>query len=146
MAPQPWLVVLLVLALPWLSGEIRQATLDWFGLHATLALACGLGAVALKAIQPGMARRTGVIVLLLVCLTMAMVWQYVDRPPQAPFNWPDAIVGALGFVALPGVTAAIYATLQGGASSTFVQVTSLAIVAAPVSTALTLVVATLILR
>jgi len=131
--PRLWLGVLLVLALSWLSREARQAALDYVGLQVALALACGEGAVLLRKTRAGLARGTGVIVLLLVCLAIGTVWLYLDRSPREPFSWPDAIGGTLTFLVVPGIAAVLYGNRQLGAGWTFIQVTTLALVAAPVS-------------
>ncbi len=144
LARRPWLLILLLLAFSWLEGEMRRLTLERFGLHVALALAFGIGAVLLTKMPAGLARWTGLIVVLFVGAVIGIIWQYLHRPPLAPFGWSDAIGGAVSFLIVPAIIAAIYGNQQLGAGWTFIQVSSLAIVAAPVSTLVSFILATLI--
>jgi len=141
-ATRLWLAVLTLLALSWLDGEMRRMTLELFGLHAALALACGIGAVLLTRLRPGPARWVGVILVLLLALLIGVVWEYLYLKPR--LGWPDAIGGAASFLIVPGALAAFYGNRGLRAGWTFVQVASLAIAAAPVSTIMSFYLAVMI--
>jgi hypothetical protein len=142
-ATRLWLVALTLLALFWLEGEMRRMTLETaFGLHAVLALACGIGAVLLTRLRPGPARWVGAVLVLLVALLIGVVWEYLYLRPR--LGWPDAIGGAASFLIVPGAIAAFYGNRGLRAGWTFVQVASLVIAAAPVSTTVSFFLAVMI--
>jgi hypothetical protein len=140
MPPRMWIGALLLLGLTWLPPSLREAALGRPGLHAVLAIVCGLGAVALRMLATGPTRRTGVALLVVLSWAVAVTWEYLGRDAPGFFKWPSAIAASLVLVGLPVLTAAIVANVESGATRRFAQVTSLAMAAAPVSTAAALVV------
>ena len=141
-----WSGAAAVLALTWLLPEIREAVVERLGLHATVAIVCGVSAVALTFLQAGLMRRTGILLLLLLCWIIALGWLYVNRLHPERFSWLGGITVGLGAAILPVAIAAFYANRQSGSLWTFVQVTSLALLAAPLSSIAGVLLVALIFR
>jgi hypothetical protein len=128
-----WSGAAAVLALTWLVPGLRQAVVAQFGLYAAVAIVCGMGAVALRHAQPGLMRQGAIVLLLVLSGMVAVGWKYANRAHPQQFSWPAAIVVGLGGVLLPILIAALYANEKSGAGWIFARVTSLSLLAAPLS-------------
>ncbi|HWL39491.1 MAG TPA: hypothetical protein VNO75_04570 [Gemmatimonadaceae bacterium] len=128
-----WGLVAAMLGLSWLLPDMRQSVVSSFGLYATIAFACGMSGVVLTFVQAGVARKGAVVLVSLLIWAIAVGWLYLNDTPPGRFEWFGGIVFGFGIVLVPVVISAFFANLRSGPAWTFAQVTSLALLAAPLS-------------
>jgi hypothetical protein len=144
-----WLVTVLVLSVLWFHPALRVVVVNALGLHTTIAVVSGLGALGIRQLQhSGVARSAAAVVLLAGCWAVAVVWQYLNRDRAPSVDWPLIVVGGLGVVLVPVAVAFFYGTRRGaesaGIATMLGQVLSLAFAAAPLSTIVALIVVSVV--
>ncbi len=136
-----WLVTVSVLGLVWLQPTLRQAVIHRLGLHLALGAACGVGLVAAMAVRPGTRRyATGLLVLLLCWGTATIVQYFLSAQPNEA-NVGRSLMISLALSVIPTGVAMIVGLGQPGGRWAVLQVVSIVLAAAPLSTALGLLVA-----
>jgi len=141
-----WIGLATALGLTWLMVPyVLPSVGAEFGLHVTIAIACGMSGVVLGRMRSGLVRKGAVVLVLLLSLVIAVGWLYLTNIRPGDFDWFRGIVFGFGLVLPPVAISALCARWRSGPTWTFAQVTSLAILAAPLSSCAGLVLV-LILR